>query len=490
MRPPLFLGLDIGTTAIKGVLSEADGNVVARARFERSPGFPQPGWVEMDAERDWWQASLIVIRGLLGQAPGREKDILSVGVCGMVPCLCLIDENGQALRPAILYSDNRALAELAWASAQTGQALTAEALTPKLLWIKHHEPHVYARARQVLSAHQYVIQRLTGRACMDYDTASILGGIFRFASKTYDREMLQRLDLPLSIWPELLPAPAAAGGVSAEAASASGLAEGTIVLAGTGDTFPSIIGCGAVDTGDAMIAIGTTGLLTLTQRPLVESVMGPHFDDGSGRASVGWAANVLSAGQLASWWAGQHDPDPVQGMARLEAQAARIPPGAEGLTALPHLMGRRTPEPNPDLRGALIGLTPRHTAAHIYRALLEAFAFNVLQGFEPIRGITSRVVATGGGAASPLWRQILADVLGVEIGYDAQSSGALGMAYMAAWATGAVHEFDTVKRSWLRAETRAQPDPRAAAACRSAFQSYQVFERAIEQAYAIQSLTA
>jgi len=240
-----------------------------------------------------------------------------------------------------------------------------------------------------------------------------------------------------------------------------------------------------VDKGDAMIAIGTTGLLTLTLRPLVESVMGPHFDDGSGRASVRWAANVLSAGQLADWWA-----TPRAGMASLEAEANLLPPGAEGLTALPHLMGRRTPEPNPDLRGALIGLTPRHTAAHIYRALLEAFAFNVLQGFEPIRGITSRVVATGGGAASPLWRQILADVLGVEIGYDAQSSGALGMAYLAAWATGAVHEFDTVKRSWLRAETRAQPDPQAAAACRSAFRSYQVFERAIEQAYAIQSLTA
>jgi xylulokinase len=259
--------------------------------------------------------------------------------------------------------------------------------------------------------------------------------------------------------------------------------EGTSVLAGSGDTFPSILGCGAVDPGDAMIAIGTTGLLTLTLRPLVESVMGPHFDDGSGRASVRWAANVLSAGQLASWWAGQYDPDPIQGMARLEAEAAHISPGAEGLTALPHLLGRRTPLPNPDLRGALLGLTPRHSAAHIYRALLEAFAFNLLQGFEPIRRITIRVVVTGGGAASPLWRQILADVLGAEIGYDAQSSGALGMAYLAAWASGAVHEFDTVKLSWLRAETWSRPDPQAAAAYQAAYRSYQVFERALEQAY-------
>ena len=483
MRPPLFLGLDLGTTAVKGVLSEADGNVVARARFDRPASFPQPGWVEMDAERDWWQASLRVIRDLLSQVPERTRDILSIGVCGMVPCLCLLDGNSTALRPAILYSDNRALAELDRANAQTGQALTAEAATPKLLWIKRHEPAVYAQVKQAVSAHQYVIQRLTGRTCMDYDTASILGGIFRFASKTYDRDALHALDLPLSIWPDLLPAPAAAGGVTAAAAAASGLAEGTIVLAGTGDTFPSIIGCGAVDAGDAMIAIGTTGLLTLTLRPLVESVMGPHFDDGSGRASIGWAANVLSAGQLASWWTGQQDPDLAQGMARLEAEAARIPPGAEGLTALPHWLGRRTPLPNPDLRGALIGLTPRHTSAHIYRALLEAFAFNLLQGFEPIRDLTLRVVATGGGASSPLWRQILADVLGVEIGFDAQSSGALGMAYLAAWATGAVHEFDTVKQSWLRAETRSLPDAQAAAAYKAAYQSYQVFERALEEGY-------
>jgi xylulokinase len=479
---PLFLGLDLGTTAVKGALVEADGTVMARATVERRPRYPRPGWAEMDAEADWWQPAAAILRQLTTAAKARSQEILCVGVCGLVPCLCLLDADGQPLRPAILYSDNRALAELAWANHTAGLNLTAEAVTPKLLWVKRHEPEVYARTRQVVSAHHFVVQRLTGQARIDYDTASILGGIFDPGPKLYDRAVLRALDLPLGLWPELLPATAVVGAVSTAAARATGLPEGTNVIAGTGDTFPNIIGCGAVNPGDAMVAIGTSGLLTLTLRPLLESVMGPHFDDGSGRASVRWAANVLSAGQLAAWWADQTgDPSPAS-LKDLEAAAARVPAGAQGLTALPHWQGRRTPTPNPDLPGALIGLTPSHNRGHIYRALLEGFAFNLRQGFEPIRPLTQRLVVTGGGAASPLWRQILADVLNVEIEYFPQASGALGMAFLAAWASGAVHEFDIVREAWLPVPTCSTPDPQTAALYQTAFQRYQVFEQAIETA--------
>jgi xylulokinase len=477
---PLFLGLDLGTTAVKGVLTEADGTVLARASIERHPRYPRPGWVEMDAETDWWQPAAAVIRQLTSQAGPRGNDILCVGVCGLVPCLCLLDEGGHPLRPAILYSDNRALVELEWANRSAGLSLTAEAVIPKLLWVKHHEPLLYQRARQAVSAHHFVVRRLTGRACIDYDTASILGGIFRAGPKLYDPAVLNALGLSADLWPELLPATAAVGGVSASAARETGLPEGTTVIAGSGDTFPNIIGCGAVNPGDAMVAIGTSGLLTLTLRPLLESVMGPHFDDGSGRASVQWAANVLSAGQLANWWASQTGQANADQLNDLEALAALVPPGADGLTALPHWLGRRTPAPNPDLRGALIGLTPSHSKGHIYRALLESFAYNLRQGYEPIRPLVQRVVATGGGAASPLWRQILADVLEVEIEYYLQASGALGMAFLAAWASGAVHEFDTVRESWLRAAERSLPDALAQPFYRTAFEQYNALDRALE----------
>jgi xylulokinase len=460
----------------------------------------------MDPEVDWWGAALEVIRRLVRKLGSRSSDILGVGICGMVPCMCLLDEDGSPLRPAILYSDNRALAELDWVNRRTGLELTAQAVTPKLLWVQAHEPEIFARTRLVLSAHHFVVRRLTGRAWMDYDTASILGGIFRPQSKVYDKAVLKLLGLPESIWPDLLPAVNSAGEITPWAAAQTGLLEGTTVLVGSGDTFPTIIGCGAVDPGDAMIALGTTGLLTVTERPLLDSVMGPHFDDGSGQAAVTWAAMLLSAGELAGWYTRQFEafegipgglganpiefavkqdavPGGVDWFALLEKLAERVPAGAEGLLALPHWLGRRTPLPNAGLRGALIGLTPSHTSGHIYRALMEAVAFNMRQGFDPLRAGVKRVVATGGGSVSPLWRQILADVLETEIEHYPSASGALGMAFLAAWAGGSLHEFDTVKQKWLGDGQISRPDPGEAAAYRSSYAAYQHFEQALEQAY-------
>jgi xylulokinase len=483
------LGLDLGTQSVKGVLVDGQGIVHARAQVNRPPRFPQEGWVEMDAELDWFAPAVEVIRTLLADQPERARGVLAVGVCGLVPCLCPLDGEGQPLRPAILYADNRALDDLAQVPARL--ALTAEALTPKLLWLKRREPQVYAAARKVLSAHNYVVYRLTGRMCVDYDTASIFGGIFDPRSKTWDQSALAELGLKADLWPDLLPATAAAGEVSAAAARLTGLLAGTPVLTGTGDTFPSIVGCGAVEPGDAMISAGTSGLLTLTQRPLLESVMGPHFDDGSGLAAVRWAANVLSAGQLVSWYASllnlpgtQCAVEDEDLLRLLEEGARQVPPGAEGLLALPHWQGRRSPQPDAHVRGGLIGLTPRHSDAHIYRALLESFGYNLRQGLDPIRAEVKRVVITGGGAKSPLWREILAGILEVEVEFSPCTSTALGMAFLAAWGVGGVHDFDTVRTLWLGQMELVQPDGAAGAAYRRAYAAYQVFDQALAQGYA------
>lgn len=490
MSRELFLGLDIGTQSVKAVLADTRGEVRAKTQINRPPRFPREGWVEMDAEADWFQPAAAAIRDLLADDPGRAKAVLALGVCGLVPCLCALDAAGRPLRPAMLYSDNRALAELAAARALSGQDLTAEAVTPKLLWLKRHEPAVFAAARKVLSAHTYVGYRLTGRMWADYDTASIQGGIFDPRAKTWDRAALTRLDLPRELWPDLLPATATAGEISAESAALTGLLAGTPVLAGTGDTFPSIVGCGAVEPGDAMISAGTSGLLTLTQRPLLDSVMGPHFDDGAGQAAVRWAANVLSAGQLVSWYAAQLNlagtecaVEDAELLARMESGARAVPPGAEGLLALPHWQGRRTPTPDAALRGGLVGLTPRHGGGHIYRALLESFGYNLRQGLDPIRGEVRRLVLTGGGAKSALWREILAGILEMEIEHSPRASTALGMAFLAAWGVGAVHDFETVKTLWLGDMQRVRPDPAEFAAYRAAYRTYGVFDQALAEAY-------
>ncbi len=492
MEKKLILGLDIGTQAIKGMLVTTEGEIVGRAELERGPTHPTPGWVEMDVERDWWGAGLQVVRRLLGELRLPVDSIIGMGVSGLVPCLGLLDADGKSLRPAILYSDNRALEELEWVNQQGGLALTAEAVVPKLVWIQRHEPEYFAQAHVVLSAHNYMVYRLTGALSMDYDTASIMGGIFDTATKTWRTKLIEQLGIPARIWPRPSPATGVVGRVTAEAARATGLPENIPVIAGSGDTFPTIVGCGAVELGDAMLAFGTTGLLTITNRPLAESATGPHFDVNAAGGAVTWGANVLSAGRLVRWFSDQFSSAErsvasrlgANEFALLEAQARRIPPGSEGLIVLPHWLGRRTPTPDANLKGSSLGWSPSHTLAHFYRAILEAFAYNVRQSFDGLRSRVVRLVATSGGAQSPLWRQIAADVLETPLEYYPGSSGALGIAFLTAYALGMTCQFNDIKYRWLSNPEVTHPQPEAVKVYRRLFPVYCAFDEALAEPYA------
>jgi xylulokinase len=300
------------------------------------------------------------------------------------------------------------------------------------------------------------------------------------------------LGLPLALFPPPRPATDLAGRITAQAALQTGLPQGAPVIAGSGDTFPTIIGCGVIDPGDAMVSFGTTGLLTLTQKPLVNSAQGPHFDDGSGDQSVAWVANVLSAGQLVRWYCEQFAQAEAAVATRsggslhalLDAEAGRIPPGAEGLIVLPHWLGRRTPTPDALIRGAVIGLTPNHSPAHIYRAILEAFAYNLRQTYEAARPSVLRLVATAGGARSQLWRQIVTDVLNTPLAYYPASSGSLGIAFLAGYAAGLIAYFGDIKHSWLRDPQVTRPDETAARTYDQYFKLYCEFEQQMTSPFA------
>ena len=273
------------------------------------------------------------------------------------------------------------------------------------------------------------------------------------------------LGLDAGLLPPLRAATGVVGSVTAVAAQATGLRPGTPVIAGTGDTFPTIVGCGAVAPGDAMISFGTTGLLTLTTRPLAVAAAGPHFGSDVDGGAVVWAANVLACGRSLSWFRQEFGTSvvgavlaPAPDFPTLDRIAATVPAGSEGLVALPHLMGRRSPTPDPHARGVLFGLAPNHTAAHVYRALLESFGYAVRQGFDPIRPRVRRVIATAGGAASPLWRQITADILDAPIEYHPQSGGSLGIAFLAAYAIESVSDFGAIRDAWLAGPDVIRPD--------------------------------
>jgi xylulokinase len=486
-----ILGLDIGTQSVKGVLTDCAGNILTSTAINRLPQHPKPGWVEMDVERDWWGASLQVIQQLLAQLPPGYQPA-AVGLCGLVPCLALIDRRGQSVGPAILYSDNRALKELEWVNKRSGMALTAQAVVPKLVWMQRNQPTAFQKAHKLLSAHNYLVFRLTGTTCMDYDTASIMGGVFDSDQLSWRTDRIQSLDLPVSIWPELRPATATAGMVTQEASCVTGLPAGIPVISGSGDTFPTMLGCGAINPGDAMVAIGTTGLLTLTTQPLQDSLSGPHFTNQGEGGTVIWGANVLSAGRLVTWYrdnfAGLERQLEEQGktssLALLEDQARPIPAGAEGLIVLPHLLGRRTPQPDANLRGAFLGLAPHHTSAHLYRAILEAFAYNINQGLIPLREKIQRLVVTGGGARSPLWRQIISDVINMPVQFHSKSSGALGIAFMTAFGLNRVADFQDIQNAWLAEPVIIHPQPHNVQIHQLYFEVYNAFDEAVAAPFA------
>lgn len=489
---PLLLGLDIGTQGVKGVIVQTDGKVIARASLERGPMHPHPGWAEMDAEMDWWGAALQVLRELVSAAGKEVSNLHAVGICALVPCLCPLDQAGRPLRPAILYSDNRALQELDWVNRQAGLALNAEAVVPKLVWIQRNEPQVFEKTRAVVSCQGYVAYQLTDQLFMDYDCAAIMGSIFDPVQKTWREDVIEKVGLPLEIWPRLSPATGIAGKITREAAAQTGLPEGIPVIAGTGDTYPTIVGCGAIEVGDAMVSFGTTGLLTMANQPLVESSGGPHFSASDGRAAVTWGANVLSAGRLIRWYVDQFAGSEQIIAGRLgqnvfqllEQECSRIPAGSEGLIVLPHWLGRRTPSPDANLRGTILGLTPSHTSAHIYRAIMEAFAFNVRQSFEEFRSSIKRLVVTAGGARSQAWRQIMSDVLNMTLSYHPESSGSLGIAFLAGYAVGLVTEFGDIKNEWLKDPQKVVPIPENVKVYDALFPSYCEFDEALVGPYA------
>jgi len=484
LKKSTLLGIDIGTQAVKAVAVSPEGAVAHRAVVERPPSHPHPGWVEMDTEQGLWRAALDAI-GQMVQAGLDLDSIRVIGVTGMVPCLTPVDGDGDPVGSTILYSDNRALEELAWVNRTASLDLTAQAVIPKLVWLRRRHPRDFERIRTVFSAHNYVVFRLTGERSIDYDTSSIMGGIFDDTAKRWKPGVLQQLDLDPGLFPPPQPAIALVGNTTSEAASVTGLPSGVPVMAGTGDTFATMLGCGVIDPGDGMVSFGTTGLLTLIQRPLSESTAGPHFDHGEGAASVAWVANVLSVGRLVNWYLDMFEretraragEDEAGRYDLVEAEAGRLPPGADGLLVLPHWLGRRTPQPDPDLRGAIIGLTPGHQPAHIYRAILESFAYNQRQTFDPLRQRFHRLVATAGGARSRLWRQIVTDVLNFPLEYYPMASGALGIAFLAGHAAGLVPDFGVVKHDWLTDPDVSTPDQGAAAAYDRYFDVYCEFER-------------
>ena len=453
-----FLGIDVGTGGTRALIIDEEGRVIASATEEHQAfESPQIGWAEQDPD-DWWRACGVAVREALAKGHLRGNQIACVGLSGQMHGAVLLDDQGRVVRPALIWCDVRTEEQCRYLTAEIGidrlieltcnPPLTNFTLT-KCLWVRENEPENWARVRSVMLPKDYVRFRLTGERATDVTDAS--GTLLLdVAHRRWSKEMLERVEMDESLLPNVYESPEISGKISAEGAAATGLQAGTLVGAGAGDQAAGAIGMGVVSSGTVSATIGTSGVvLAATSGPALDPKGRLHTFCHAvpGRWMV--MGVTQAAGLSLRWFRDQlggngHVNSHGNSYETLTADAAKAPPGCDGLLWAPYLMGERTPYLDPATRGGLFGLTASHTRAHVIRAILEGVAFSLRDTFTIFQEIgvpVETVRLGGGGARSLLWRQIQADVYGrrVEI-VEAEEGAAYGAAILAgvgskAWPT-------------------------------------------------------
>lgn len=454
--PTYLLGIDVSTTATKALLIDERGNVVAVAATEYPFETPRPLWSEQNAAL-FWDGAMQSIRKVLEQSQINPAHIAAVGLTGQMHGLTLLDAHGEPLRPCILWNDQRTATQCAAIAQRVGAArvlqLTGNPVltgftAPKILWVRENEPEVYRRAAHILLPKDYARYKLTGDFLSDVSDASGTA-LFDVGKRQWSDEMVRALDVPRAWLPEVTESPVASTKISADAARATGLVAGTPVVGGASDQAAQAVGTGIVREGITSVTLGTSGVVfaqsdTYRIEPqgrlhaFCHAVPGKWHLMGvmlSAAGSFRWYRDAL--GEREKEIAARTNQDAYD---LLTAEAAHAPPGCEGLLFLPYLTGERTPYPNPNARGVFFGLTVRHTKAHLTRAVLEGVSFGLRDSLELMRALgmpIRQVRASGGGARSALWRQILADVFSSELAtVNVTEGAAYGAALLAGVGTG------------------------------------------------------
>lgn len=476
-----LLGIDVSTTGVKALLIDCDGAIVDSFTSPLRLSNPRPLWSEQQPS-DWWQAAIYSIQHVLRETSA--ANIAAIGLTGQMHGLVLLDGEGEVLRPGILWNDQRCAAECDEIRTRAGQQLIRisgnDALTgftaPKILWVRNHEPEVFARARHVLLPKDYLRYKLTHEYAMDKaDGSGTL--LFDLEKREWSNELLDTLNIPAGWLPETFEGPEITGYVTREAAEATGLRDGTPVVAGGGDQSAQAIGVGAIRPGVLAVTLGTSGVVfATTQSALIESQGRLHAFCHAVPERWHLMGVMLSAAGSLQWYRDILAPN--VDFADLVDEASRTAAGSDGLLFLPYLSGERTPHPDPLARGAWVGLTLRHTRAHLTRAVLEGVAFGLKDIFVLMQGAGMREIdqvrISGGGAKSNVWRQILADVLGTEmVTVNTTEGAAYGAALLAGVAAGVWPNIDTACAETIRVGDRILPDATNASRYAELYRQYQ-----------------
>ena len=467
----LVIGLDIGTTSTIGILVAPPDRIVAVASRPTTLSSPHPGWAEEDPA-EWWANSCAVLRELMTHAA--PEKLAGICVTGMVPAFVALDTTGQLLRPSIQQSDGRSAAEVAELQAEvdeaaflrrTGNGINQQLIAAKSRWIEKHEPEAFARIATLFGSYDFINWKLTGVRGVELNWA-LEAGLIDVEHNSINDELVLFTHLPRDAIPPAHAPHDKLGAVTNEAASATGLPAGLPVFGGAADHIASALAAGIVEPGDVLLKFGGAGDIIMAAsaaRPDARLFLDYHIVPGL------FAPNgcMAASGSALNWLAALLSPD-VNGRphAKLDALAASVPAGSDGVTALPYFLGEKTPLHDPYARGTFTGLSLGHTAGHLWRAMLEAIAYGFrhhVEVFEETGHAPKRFFASDGGSQSQVWMQIVADVLQAPVTVLENAHGSsVGAAWVAAMASGTATDWRDVSKLSRRGATLA-PNPANAA---------------------------
>ncbi len=499
-----LLGIDLGTSGTKTVLFTQDGAACASATVEYPLYQPHNGWAEQEPA-DWWDAAIRTIRSVLEKSGVAPEAIAAIGISGQMHGLVMLDAKGDVLRRSIIWADQRTGAECEEITRKVGAEKLIEitanpALTgftaSKIMWVKNREPETYAACRHILLPKDYLRYKLTGEFATEVSDASGMQ-LLDVPGRKWSAEMLAALEINPALLAKVYESPEVTGSISAEAAKLTGLSTRTVVVGGAGDNAAAAVGMGVVEDGRAFTTIGTSGVVfahtdTLSIDPKGRvhtfccAVPGAWHVMGVSQAvglSLQWFRNQFCQAEIEA--ARQMGTDPYDLM---NHEIEQSPLGANRLLFLPYLMGERTPHLDPDCRGAFIGLSAMHLRRDLMRAVMEGATYALNDSLSVLSGmgvVPTEMLACGGGAKSPLWRQMLSDVFGLPVRTAVSSEGpALGVAILAAVGAGIYPDVRTACRALVQYGDAVQPDGARHAKYAQGFEVYQGLYPALTGAFA------
>jgi len=471
-----LLGVDIGTGGCKATLIGLEGNLIATASRDYPTSYPRPGWSEQNPA-DWWRASVEAIRHVLADSGISPRAIQAIGVDGPAHNAVLLDEDGNVVRPVIIWTDQRTAEEVAWLEERYGQRIfeigyqwvNPTWTLPQLLWVRRHDPKAWGQVRRIMITKDYVRSRLTGDWVTDrIDALSTL--FFDARAVRWSEELCSYIDLPMEWLPPVVNPTDVVGEVTPMAAEETGLAPGTPVVAGTSDSAAEDFGAGAVRPGQCIVKLATAAnlnVMTSVARPHPKTLTYYHVVPGmwytctatnSCASAHRWFRDTFCQEEIRLAQKSGRNAYELMG-----EMAAEIPVGCEGLLFHPYLLGERSPYWDPHLRADFVGITMRHTRAHFARAILEGIAFSIRDcrgAIDELELPIDEVRIIGGGARSALWRAIVCDVLGVPVLKPALDDASFGAALLAGIGVGIYADPMEATDRCVRIAARHEPDPK------------------------------